>query len=221
MRRTLAYLLRVGGTIAIVAAIVAQLQHTIRNEMSGKGEVSFVVQNFFSFFTIEANVLAAAALFVGIFTLSSRGAEARGLTMFRAAATTYMATTGVVYNLLLRGVELPQGTTVGWSNEILHVVAPVIVVLDWLIAPGKRPLNSKTLWGIVTFPILWAGYTLVRGALVLDPRTGDPWYPYPFLNPHTSPNGYWSVAFYVVLIGVLIGVVGAGILRLTRVKRRA
>ena len=95
------------------------------------------------------------------------------------------------------------------------------MVLDWLIAPGKRPLNSKTLWGIVTFPILWAGYTLVRGALVLDPRTGDPWYPYPFLNPHTSANGYWSVAFYVVLIGVLIGVVGAGVLRLTRVKRRA
>ena len=70
---------------------------------------------------------------------------------------------------------------------------PVVMVLDWLIAPGERPLNSKALWGIVTFPILWAGYTLVRGAMVVDPRTGDPWYPYPFLNPHTSANGYFRL----------------------------
>ncbi|MFF5793345.1 Pr6Pr family membrane protein [Paeniglutamicibacter sp. NPDC012692] len=221
MRRTLAYLLRIGGSIAIVAALVAQIQRTIQNESAGKGEVGFVVQNFFSFFTVEANVIAALALFVGIFTLSSRKSDSQGWTIFRAGATTYMATTGVVYNLLLRGIELPQGATVGWSNEILHVIGPVVMVLDWLIAPGRRPLNAKALWAIVAFPILWAGYTLVRGALVLDPRTGDPWFPYPFLNPHTSANGYFSVAFYIVLIGVLIGVVGAGVLRLSRAGRRS
>ena len=220
MRRALAYVFRIGGSIAIVAALVAQLQRTIQNEDAGRGEVGFVVQNFFSFFTVESNVFAALALFVGIFTLSSRKQDSHAWTVFRAGATTYMATTGVVYNLLLRGIELPQGTTVGWSNEILHVVGPAIMVLDWLIAPGRRPLNAKALWAIVAFPILWAGYTLVRGTMVLDPRTGDPWYPYPFLNPHTSANGYFSVSFYIILIGVLIGVVGAGVLRLSRARRR-
>lgn len=221
MRRTLAYLLRIGGSIAIVAALVAQLQRTIQNEIDGDGHVAYIVQNFFSFFTVESNVLAAIALFVGIFTLSSRQGDGRGWTIFRAAATTYMATTGVVYNLLLRGIELPQGATVGWSNEILHVVAPCVMLLDWLIAPGRRPLGAKALWAIVAFPILWAGYTLVRGAMVMDPRTGNPWFPYPFLNPHTSANGYLSVAFYIVLIGVLIGAVGAGVLWVSRIRRRA
>ena len=220
MRRALAYVFRIGGSIAIVAALVAQLQRTVQNENAGKGEVGFVVQNFFSFFTVESNVFAALALFVGIFTLSSRKQDSHAWTVFRAGATTYMATTGVVYNLLLRGIELPQGATVGWSNEILHVVGPAVMVLDWLIAPGRRPLNAKALWAIVAYPVVWAGYTLVRGTLVLDPRTGDPWYPYPFLNPHTSANGYFSVAFYVILIGVLIGVVGAGVLRLSRARRR-
>ncbi|MGL3806415.1 Pr6Pr family membrane protein [Paeniglutamicibacter sp. R2-26] len=220
MRRALAYVFRIGGSIAIVAALVAQLQRTIQNENAGRGEVGFVVQNFFSFFTVESNVFAALALFVGIFTLSSRKNDSHAWTVFRAGATTYMATTGVVYNLLLRGIELPQGATVGWSNEILHVVGPVVMMLDWLIAPGRRPLNAKALWAIVAFPVVWAGYSLVRGTLVLDPRTGDPWYPYPFLNPHTSANGYFSVAFYVILIGVLIGVVGAGVLRLSRARRR-
>lgn len=221
MRRTLAYLLRVGGSIAIAVALVAQLQRTMQNEKSGEGEVGFVVQNFFSFFTVESNVLAVLALFVGIFVLVSRRNEPQAWTVFRAAATTYMATTGIVYNLLLRGIELPQGATVGWSNEILHVIGPVVMVLDWLIAPGRRPLKAKALWGIVAFPILWAGYTLARGVMVIDPRTGDPWYPYPFLNPLTSVNGYFSVSFYVVLIGVLIGVVGSGVLWLSRGRRKS
>lgn len=220
MRRTLAYFLRIGGSIAIVAALAAQLQRTIQNELDGGGHVAFVIQNFFSFFTVESNVLSAVALFVGIFTLSSAKSDSMAWTVFRGAATTYMATTGIVYNLLLRGIELPQGATVGWSNEILHVVAPVIMVLDWLIAPGRRPLHAKALWAIVIFPILWAGYSLVRGAMVVDPRTGEPWFSYPFLNPHTSANGYLSVAFYIVLIGALIGTVGAAVLWFSRIRRR-
>ena len=219
MRRVLAYLLRIGGSIAIAAAVVAQLQQSIKIEVLGQGEVEFVIQNFFSFFTIESNVMAAIVLFVGIFTLSSRS-EPRGWSMIRAAMATYMATTGVVYNLLLRGIELPQGTPVPWSNEILHVIAPAILVLDWLIAPGRRPLHAQVLWGIVAFPILWAGYTLARGVMVLDPRTDTPWYPYPFLDPNTSPNGYFSVGFYVALIAMVIGVVGAGVLWLSRGRRR-
>ncbi len=219
MRRVLAYLLRIGGSIAIGAAVVMQMRRSIDNERAGQGEVDYVIQNFFSFFTIESNILAAIVLFVGIFTLSGR-AEPRGWSMIRAAVTAYMATTGVVYNLLLRGIELPQGATVPWSNEVLHVVGPAVVVLDWLIAPGRRSLHAKALWGIVAFPILWAGYTLARGVRVLDPRTDNPWYPYPFLDPNTSPNGYYSVVFYVVLIAMVIGVVGSGLLWISRVRRR-
>lgn len=221
MRRILAYLLRIGGSVAIAAAVAAQLQLSVQVEKDGKGEVGFVVQNFFSFFTIESNVLAAVALFIGIFTLGSRKPDSMAWTVFRAAATTFMVTTGVVYNLLLRGIELPQGTTIGWSNEILHVIAPAVMLLDWIIAPGRRALGAKALWSIVAFPILWAGYTLLRGALIVDPRTNGPWYPYPFLNPHTSVNGYYTVGFYVLLIGVLIGSVGAAVLWISRVRRRA
>ena len=69
-------------------------------------------------------------------------------------------------------------------------------------------------------PVLWAGYTLARGAMVLDPRTGNPWYPYPFLDPNTSANGYYSVGFYVAMIAMVIGVAGAGVLWVSRLRRR-
>jgi hypothetical protein len=133
--------------------------------------------------------------------------------------TTYMFTTGLVYNLLLRGVELPQGATLEWSNEVLHVIAPLYVVLDWLLAPGRTPIAAKRLWGILVFPIVWVVYTLVRGPLVMDYVLGkNYWYPYPFLNPETSPNGYASVAFYVVLIALVIGAAAAGVLWISRRK---
>ena len=122
-----------------------------------------------------------------------------------------------MYNLLLRNIPLPQGTTVGWSNEVLHVIAPAYLLIDWLFAPGRTPLRLRTVWGIAAFPIVWAVYTLVRAPFAADPVTGkQPWYPYPFLNPQTSPNGYLSVAFYVLLIAVVILVAGYGVVWISR-----
>jgi hypothetical protein len=131
-----------------------------------------------------------------------RGGDSARIAVLRLCVATYMATTGVVYNLLLRGIELPQGQTVPWSNEVLHVVAPLLLVLDWLLAPGRRRVEWKAIGAVVAFPIVWAVYTLIRG-----PIAG--WYPYPFLDPSLAPTGYASVAFYVVLIAVIIGGVGA------------
>ena len=86
-----------------------------------------LVLNFFSFFTIDSNVLGIVVLGIGaVLLLVRRGDDPGWFTALRAAAVTYLVTTGVVYNLLLRNIPLPQGTTVGWSNEVLHVVAPAV-----------------------------------------------------------------------------------------------
>ncbi|MEE1619808.1 Pr6Pr family membrane protein [Zafaria sp. J156] len=217
--RELVLALRVGGAIAIFAALTAQLINTVNFESAGAGHTAFVAVNFFSFFTVESNLIAAAVLATAAAYSLGSLPEPAWLGPVRAAATTYMVTTGVVYNLLLRGVELPIGSVVAWSNEILHVAGPVIVALDWLVAPGRRRLPPRTLAGIVVFPIAWAAYTLVRGALTIDPRTDGHWYPYPFLNPGTSANGYASVAFYILLIAAVICVVGSGVVRIGAAAR--
>src|SRR5690606_16495561 len=137
-----------------------------------------------------------------------------------ACVATYMIVTGIVYNLLLRGVELPQGTTLGWSNEVLHVVVPLFLLVDVLFAPQRRKLSWSTVGTIAVFPVAWAVYTLLRADLILAPGTGDPfWYPYPFLNPHITPGGYLGVAGYVVGIAVAILAVGLGVVAVSR--RRA
>ena len=137
------------------------------------------------------------------------GAESRGFATALVCISTYMIITGIVYNLLLRNIPLPQGSTVPWSNEILHVWAPIFLLLDVLFAPRRRALSWSALGAVVVFPIVWLAYTLIRGPLVHDFRTGnDWWYPYPFLNPHVQPWGYCSAALYV--LGIAVAVIGIG-----------
>ena len=203
---------------AIAAAIIGQLVTSIDFlTQDPAADIPFLLLGFFSFFTIESNVLSVVVLGIGaVLLLVGRGEDPRWFALVRVSVVTYMAVTGIVYNLLLRGVELPQGSTLGWSNEILHVVGPLYLVLDWLFAPGRAPLPWSTVRTIVVFPIVWAAYTLLRGPFAIDSRTGEPWYPYPFLNPTVSANGYFSVAFYVVMIAVIIAVTGAGAVWISR-----
>jgi len=218
-------LFRVAGAAAITAAIVGQYLHSLNfRALKGIEENGVPAVNFFSFFTIDSNILTVVVFLLGaVLLLRSRREDPRWFGIGRAAVTAYMATTGIVYNTLLRGVEVSEGATLAWSNEILHVVGPILVVIDWLFAPGRRALEWKAIWVIVSFPIVWALYTMVRGPFVLDPSSQVlvpdyviGWYPYPFLNPITAQLGYISVGFYVVLIAAVIGGVGAAIIWVSR-----
>lgn len=205
---------RIVASALAVAAIIAQLSRSL--EIAGAAEAEYarhlptVAANFFSFFTIEANVLAAVTLAIGgIWALRQKSAatpEPQWLAVLLVCASTYMIVTGIVYNLLLRGIDLPQGATVGWSNEVLHVVIPIVMLADVLFAPRRRTVTWSAVGIAAIFPIVWVVYTLIRANLVIAPSSGNAWwYPYPFLDPH-QPGGYGSVSLYVLLIaGIIIG----------------
>ena len=220
-------LVRLAGAVLILVAALAQLTRTVQNALAAvppaTGDVGAVVANFLSFFTIQSNIAAAAVLIAAAIWTWTKGKDAAqdspGIAVALACVTTYMIVTGVVYNTLLRNVELPQGVTVWWSNEILHVVAPLLLVADLLLAPKRRALAWSTVWVIVVYPIVWVVYTLVRGPLMIAPATGAPsWYPYPFLDPSLQ-GGYLGVMVYVVVIAATV--VAAGVLVIWVGRRRA
>ncbi len=220
--RALFIALRLAGAAAVVAAVIGQLMVSYANWTGEYGidDPSTQFVNFFSFFTIESNLLTVVVFVIGAVLLIRRSdRDPRWFSIARGSVTAYMATTGIVYNLLLRGVELPQGTTLPWSNEVLHVVAPILMIVDWLLAPGRTRLEWKHIGIVVIFPIVWAIYTMVRGPLVDDAVSGLPyWYPYPFLNP--ANGGYGSVVLYVLLIAVIIAGVGALVIKVSRMRER-
>jgi hypothetical protein len=200
-----------------IAAMVAQLDRSIDNWHKSGMSVAFGVTNFFSFFTIDSNVGTVIVLLIGAGFVFAKKQDPHWYTVFRVIVVTYMAVTLVVYNLLLRGVELPQGTTVEWSNEVLHVIACAYIVLDWFIAPGRTPLAWKTLRAIVIFPIVWVIYTMIRAPFTTgDTLNGKAFYPYPFLDPSLAHEGWFSVAFYIVLITFVVLGFGAGAIWVSR-----
>ena len=207
---------RVPVAALIVAAIVAQLERSLQVWHDNGTSVAFGITNFFSFFTIDSNVGTIVVLLIGAGFAFARKVDPHWYTVFRVIVVTYMAVTGVVYNLLLRGVELPQGTTVEWSNEVLHVVACAYIVLDWFIAPGRTPLQWKTLRAIAIFPLVWVVYTMIRAPFTVSDNHGKAFYPYPFLNPALAPEGWFSVAFYIALITVVVLGFGAAAIWVSR-----
>lgn len=206
--------MRLAMAALIVAAVVAQLTASLTTAADLGRDVGTTLVNFFSFFTILSNTLTSVVLAWAGVWFFARGrhavAEPPALALALACVTTYMIITGLVYNSLLRGIELPQGSEpIPWSNEVLHLIGPLFLLADLFVGPMRRALPWRAIWGVVAFPILWVVYTMLRGPLVTNPVSGDPfWYPYPFLNPNNE-GGWGAVIFWIVVIALTFLVVAS------------
>ncbi len=167
-----------------IAAVITQLADSISHGRS--------VTNFFSFFTIESNLLAIALLILlGITGL--RGTTPKEYVFFRGGVTLFMTITGIIYALLLSGNEVSLQTTIPWVNTVLHYIMPVVVLADWLLAPPKQLLSFKkaALW--LLFPLAYLAYSIIRGDIV-------GWYPYPFINPILNNWGHVAIMSLVIAV---------------------
>ena len=76
--------------------------------------------NFFGFFTVQSNIILVVVLLVASIESLSGRRRSRSLMVARGCATTYMVITGVVYNVLLAGLE--GGVSLAWANSVLHII---------------------------------------------------------------------------------------------------
>jgi hypothetical protein len=212
--------LRAALAAVYALAVAAQLTHSIGFwQGQPRADIPFLVLGFFSYFTMESGIAAVVVLGAGAVLLLTKADPPGWLPVARGLIVVYTATTGIAYNLLLRPIETDDGSVVPWSNEWLHLYGPMLLVLDWLLAPDRRPLPWRSLWLAVGIPLAWAAYTFARGPFALDTRTDTNWYPYPFLNPDTAPGGYATTTLYVVAISGLIIALSALVILSSRRRR--
>ncbi|MFV0484684.1 MAG: Pr6Pr family membrane protein [Candidatus Saccharimonadales bacterium] len=109
---------------------------------------------FFSYFTIQSNVIAAVSLICSAVVII-RNVQPRWVDYLRGGATLFMALTGVVFALLLSNLDTSQFATIPWDNTVLHQIMPVVLVLDWLIDPPyqKTPLQPSSTLVTVSFSL--------------------------------------------------------------------
>lgn len=172
------------GLIAIVTEIVALHNRNV-----------FDPANFFSYFTIESNLLAVVMFTIFAFSYKFNALTINKLYIFKGAVTLYMLMTGIIFALLLAPIEDAILTAVPWDNIVLHYIIPIAAFIDWICLQPKVTMSFRQSLMWLAFPAIYVAYSLIRGF-----NTG--WYPYPFLN--ADKNGY---AQTLILIGVLFVVV--------------
>jgi Co/Zn/Cd efflux system component len=185
------------GFLRLFFAILIVYTVTVQFSANAKAE-NFDPTNFFSFFTIQSNLLASLVLlFSGAFFLTNHP-EPRLLTLARGAVTVYMIVTAAVFAFLLADISAADPTVLPWANKVLHQLIPFFVILDWFLLGAKERINLKEalLWFV--FPLLWLIYSFIRAAL-----TG--WYPYHFLDPKEVGN--LGVILYILVISLAMAFV--------------
>jgi hypothetical protein len=179
-------------------------------QFAATADSAFQKANFFSFFTIQSNVLGVAALFALV--LVPRAHRSSLFDGARTAAVLYMAITGVVFALLLSGLQEELQTTIPSVDFVVHKLMPIVLVADWLLDPPRHRLPRWTVLAWLSYPLAWLGYTLVRGEAVN-------WYPYPFVD--VTKLGYDGVLSRSVVLAVGFTFAGAALLWLGNRRARS
>ncbi|SMQ71473.1 Pr6Pr family membrane protein [Agreia sp. VKM Ac-1783] len=206
MRRLVGAVRLLAG-VGLLATIVIQINDRVLNN-------AFDPWEYFSYFTIETSLMNIVVFIVGGILAFRLSRDTELFTTVRMATLTYAIITAGVYNLLLRNVPYNGFQGLSWPNEVIHVWIPILIVLDWLISPGRPALSWKALRVVMIYPLLWLAYSLVRGAV------SNGIYPYPFLDPATA--GWGSVIAYIVALSlVLLGLAALAIVYSRRVGREA
>lgn len=175
---------RLTAVILILAAITGDAWPAIQD-----GTFRFV--NFFGYFTIQSNLIGAAAL--GIAAFYTARSRPQWVEYLRGCAAIYLIIVTTVYWTLLAPTSTPE---VPWANYVVHLASGIILLADWLLEGPRSTLPAKRFWVVLVYPAGWLVVVLIRGAT-------DGWVPYPFLEP---ADGYAAVAMVVAGI-ILVGAV--------------
>jgi hypothetical protein len=181
-----------GARLAAAALGIAAMVTAL---VQGNGSIA----NFFSFFTIESNILAAVVFLVG----GLRDPRSQRWAFFRGAVTLYMVITGIVYAVLLAKVDVQLQSA--WTNATLHRILPLLLLADWVFFPPWPRIRPARALAWLAFPLAYFAYSLIRGP-VAD------WYPYPFLDPR--PDGYDHVVVSALLLAVGMAVLALAVWRI-------
>ncbi len=197
--------LRIAAGLLVFASISTQIVDQLVND-------AFIAEEYFSYFTIQSSLMNVVVLIVAGLVALRHANDTRLLTSVRAAIVSYAVVTGAVYNALLRNIPNTGFEGIRWPNDVIHVVIPIYIAVDFLVVPGRARLDWRALWVAVSYPLVWLGFTIVRGL-----ATG--WFPYPFLQPG-GPGGWGSVIAYILGITAFIVSIAAVAIAVTRYGSR-
>lgn len=196
--------------IALIAASGPILQYGLMAHDETLATLPAKTVEFFSYFTILSNTLAAIALAAPLISPESRLAHWAEQAGPRAAIATYLAITAVVYHTLLAHTWDPRGLRLV-ATTINHTITPAAFLLDLVLRGGQGEARWIAALKSMAFPALFGAWTLAHGAL-------SGFYPYPFMD--VPKRGYPAVLLTIVQMGAAFALVCLVFVALSRVRTR-
>ena len=180
------------------------------------------------YFTVLSNVIVFGYFVGAVYWMVNRGTVDAPAPRLRGAATLYILITALVAHFVLNhganplpGLGPGPDRLTNWSAFFLHYVTPALVVLDWLFLKPRNASRWRDLPVWLSFPLSYAGFTLLRAALL----PGFPnRYPYFFLDPTSQGYGWVGLQIvqltveFIALAAVVIGLDRLGTLAAVRIK---
>lgn len=164
-----------GTLVLTVTALVLQLVVILSGQgiLGTTSQVSLEeqVRRYFSYFTIQSNLLVGVAVFLLV-----RG---KGGSFFRAVRLSSLV--GITVTGVVAFVALPPSPGYTLVNlvcdRLLHIVVPLVTVVGWVAFGPRGQVKRPDVARSLIWPVLWLSATLALGPAVR-------WYPYPFLDAH-------------------------------------
>lgn len=193
-RFSLGQIVAAATATVVLSALVVRFILTTSSLGFGPGAVRY-----FSYFTILSNILVAIVVTPAAFWPNSFLARRVLRPVFASAVALYIVVTGIVFHLLLSGLEDLSGFE-EVCNLCLHYVVPVLYAIFWVLFVAKGRLQwIHVLWWLA-YPVGYAIFSIARGPIV-------GWYPYPFID--ASIHSTWQLTWNI--LGVTAGFVVVGL----------
>ena len=181
----------------ILSSVIWQVTDRLTHNLFRPGE-------YFAYFSIQGTLIAAVMLGYTGWLSWAGTSERKQVTIARVSATTYEIVIAVVYNALLRGTPGDvRDAGYAWPvipNEIMHVWAAVLILLDWLLIAGYPKLRLKASLWVAVFPLAWLAFSVTRGII-------DGWWAYWFLNPNEKAG---LAGMFEYIGGITVLMIGLG-----------
>lgn len=183
------------AAVLVQLVLVARGTDVLVPENGAAASTATRIVRFFSYFTIQSNllvILTAASL-----ALRPR-MDGRVWRVLRLDALVGITVTGIVYATLLAPLVNLSGLA-GVTDKVFHYAIPVLAVVGWVLFGPRPRVDRGVVIRSLIWPLLYMVYIAAFGA-----ATG--WYPYPFID--VVSLGYGRVLVNALGILVLILLMG-------------
>ncbi|MDR0706712.1 MAG: Pr6Pr family membrane protein [Treponema sp.] len=171
-----------------------------------------------STFTIQSNLLCMIAAGVTLAReIAGSDRKGKAYIFLKGMTLTSILLTFVVYGFVLKPhfSATTQGAPTGsLSNDLLHVVVPLMTLADFLVFEEKGSFRAWHPFGWTAFPLYYVGYTVIYkafGGVYIFTEGAPAKFPYFFLDHETyglGTVGIWGLLIAIGFIGFSYALVG-------------